>query len=69
MATGAWDRTAAVLATIENVNRDPKKGRPVKPSERNPFRRSRQRAGIRLTAGNIGALKALVGKRRTVEGR
>ena len=68
MAKGAWDRTSAVIAAVVNVHRDPKKGRPARPSDFNPFTGSRSSKGIRLTADNIGTLKALVGKRRTSEG-
>lgn len=33
----AWGRTSAVLALIANVNRDPKKTRPFKPSDFDPY--------------------------------
>jgi hypothetical protein len=33
-----WDRTAAILATIVNINRDPRKSRPVSTRELNPYR-------------------------------
>lgn len=35
-----WDHTAAICATILNVNRDPKKSQPVDPAKLNPFRRT-----------------------------
>ena len=31
-----WSHTASVLAMIANVNRDPKKGKPLKPDDLNP---------------------------------
>ena len=33
----AWGHTSAVLALIANVNRDPKKTRPFKPSDFDPY--------------------------------
>ena len=35
-----WDHTAAICATILNVNRDPKKSQPIDPAKLNPFRRA-----------------------------
>ena len=32
-----WSRTAAVMALIAEVNRDPKKGRPFCPADFDPF--------------------------------
>jgi len=32
-----WGRTSATLALIANVNRDPKKTRPFKPSDFDPY--------------------------------
>ena len=54
-----WDHTASIVATIVNVNRDPKKS-PVPASRFHPFDggRGRQR-GIPITAENIGLLKAV----------
>jgi len=33
----AWAHTSAILALIANVNRDPKKTRPFKPSDFDPY--------------------------------
>ena len=33
----AWQRTSAVMALIANVNRDPKRGRPFRPADFDPF--------------------------------
>ncbi|MFA5526637.1 MAG: hypothetical protein WC992_07425 [Acholeplasmataceae bacterium] len=41
--TAAWDQTALVVATVLNVNRDPKKGKPVNPDDINPYRRGKRR--------------------------
>lgn len=35
-SSDAWRHTAAVLALIANVNRDPRKQRPFKPEDFNP---------------------------------
>jgi hypothetical protein len=32
-----WAHTSAILALIANVNRDPKKGRPFKPADFDPY--------------------------------
>ena len=54
-----WDHTASIIATIVNVNRDPKKSAlPV--SRFHPYESKRRRQGIPITAQNIGVLKALV---------
>jgi len=67
MAEGAqrerWQRTSCILALIANANRDPKKGRRFKPADFNPFA-PRRKAGVPLTADNIGLLKRFVTKER-----
>lgn len=40
----AWDHTAAILATIINSNRDPKRSTPVDPNRINPYRKDERRA-------------------------
>ena len=52
-----WDTTAALLAMTFNVNRDPKKSRPARPSDFHPLVKSRPRSGVPITAGNIRMLK------------
>jgi len=32
-----WDRTAAILALTANINRDPRRGRPLTPADFNPY--------------------------------
>lgn len=32
-----WNHTASVLAMLANVNRDPKKGRPLRPADFHPL--------------------------------
>lgn len=36
-----WDRAAQVCALLVNVNRDPRKGKPVEPEDFNPYRQKR----------------------------
>lgn len=36
-----WDRAAQVCALLVNVNRDPRKGKPAKPEDFNPYRQKR----------------------------
>jgi len=56
----AWSHTAALLCLTANVSRDPKKHRPFRPDDFDPYARQakgRAKAGIPLTAGNVGMLK------------
>jgi len=59
-----WSHTAAVMALIANVNRDPKKGRAFRPSDFDPFSR-KTRTDYRRIAGKED-LKLL---REALEGR
>jgi hypothetical protein len=46
----AWSHTSAILALIANVNRDPKKTRPFKPSDFDPYSaKDRRDAAIEVT--------------------
>lgn len=46
----AWAHTSAVMTLIANVNRDPKKTRPFKPSDFDPYSaRDRRDAAIEVT--------------------
>jgi len=40
-----WNHTAAVMALLVNINRDPKKSRPAKPADFHPMVR-RRKAGM-----------------------
>jgi len=61
----AWNHTAAVLAMIANVNRDPKKGRVLKPDDFNPYASGRRKQGTAITTDNITILKrAFIDQRR-----
>ena len=58
-----WAHTSAILALIANVNRDPKKGRALKPADFDPYAAKEQRdEAIEVT--DMGVLKdAFVGTR------
>ena len=56
----SWARTASVMALIANANRDPKKTRPFKPSDFDPFARASKSA----PKVGIGVLKSVF-----IEGR
>ncbi|MBE3100137.1 MAG: hypothetical protein IMZ44_23710 [Planctomycetes bacterium] len=52
-----WGRMSSLLALIANVNRDPRRSRPFKPADFNPYEARRPGAGIPLTKKNIRLLK------------
>ena len=54
-----WNRTAALMALIANVNRDPKRGRAAKPADFHPMLQVRQEKA-RPLKGEIGMLKIFV---------
>lgn len=58
-----WRHTSQLMMVIANVHRDPKKGRPFKPSDFDPYQMGRGR-GIRIRRDNIRVLKALLPGRR-----
>ena len=68
-----WNRTAALLATVVNVNRDTKRHpAPYKPEEFNPYaQRSRRNDIVKLDAEqSVKALAGVLGgKARAKEGR
>jgi len=59
-----WDRTASVLAMLENCHRDPEKSRPVRPADHHPYhRKAKQPEGIVIDKSNVGLMReAFVGK-------
>jgi hypothetical protein len=61
-----WAHTSAVLALLANVNRDPKKARPFKPADFDPYAAPQAPAqGIEVNGETIGMLKsAFLGKGR-----
>ena len=57
-----WNHTAALMALLANVNRDPKRGRAFKPADFHPAlsqRQARTRPPAPLN-GEIGMLKIFV---------
>jgi len=53
-----WQHTSNLMALIANVNRDPKKGRPFRPSDFNPTLSKTSRPDvIVVTKENISLLK------------
>jgi len=58
-----WNHTAALLAMLANVNRDPKKGRSFKPADFHPAlpaRRKRTESPPPPLKGDITMLKVFV---------
>lgn len=51
-----WHHTSSVMALIANVNRDPKKTRPFRPSDFDPFA-DKTRHGIIIDKDNISVLR------------
>ncbi|NLW83533.1 MAG: hypothetical protein GXY41_03865 [Phycisphaerae bacterium] len=62
----AWQHTSALLALIANVNRDPKRTKPFKPSDFNPMQNNTSRPdAVVVDKENVSLLKALfTGDRR-----
>ena len=52
----AWAHTSAVLALLANVNRDPKKTRPFRPADFDPYT-ARDKKGEAIELKDMGALK------------
>ncbi len=61
-----WAHTSTVLAMIANVNRDPKKGRALKPDDFNPYADERRSNAIPVSDAKDAArvLRAAFGGRR-----
>lgn len=55
---GRWAHTSAILALIANVNRDPKKTRPYRPSDFDPFSASEKRDGA-IEVTDMAVLKVV----------
>jgi hypothetical protein len=53
-----WNHTAAVLAMIANVNRDPKKGRPLNPADFHPMQEAQVSAPLRPNV-SVSLLKTI----------
>jgi hypothetical protein len=61
-----WNHTASLMALMVNINRDPKKGRAVKPDDFHPFSGKQKSGGkgIPLTKSALHALVAGMKKRK-----
>lgn len=55
-----WNHTAALLALLANVHRDPRRRRPVTPAELHPLRQ----AAVPRPVGDLSILKAVFVDRR-----
>jgi hypothetical protein len=53
----AWNHTAAVMAMLANVHRDPKKTRAFRPKDFHPYHAGGSKSGIPLRKGNWELLK------------
>ena len=66
MADGAqrseWSRTSAMMAHLANINRDPKRTRPFKASDFDPFSQAAAGAPIVLDKTTINNLRQVLGK-------
>ncbi len=51
-----WRHTSSVMALIANVNRDPKRTRPFRPSDFDPFA-ERKQTGIMIDKDNVSVLR------------
>jgi hypothetical protein len=56
----AWDHTAQICAVIANCNKDPKKGRPFKAADFNPYTEKTGSTKLAATKENILALKPAI---------
>ncbi len=54
----AWNHTAAVLAMLANINRDPRKGRALRPADFHPAIQSKAN-GTKPLTGDIRMLKSV----------
>lgn len=53
-----WAHTSLLAAILANTNRDPKKGRPLKPDDFNPYATKRGGAdSIEVNGNTIGLMK------------
>jgi len=53
----SWSHTSLVCALLANAHRDPKKGRPFRVDDFNPYGRETSGQAIEVTRDNIGTLR------------
>ncbi len=61
-----WAMTSSLLALLANCHRDPKKSRPLKPADFDPFSRG-QNSSERIPA-DVGVLKDVFIKKKAEQG-
>ena len=65
-----WAHTSLVCALIANANRDPKKGRPFKPSDFDPYARQDRRSAKTADKESLAILReALEAQKGNEHGR
>ena len=52
-----WAHTSILCALIANANRDPKRGRPLKPSDFDPYARQERRERVIVDSESLVMLK------------
>ena len=59
-----WAHTSLLCALVANANRDPKRSRPVKPEDFDPYARQDRRERIDADSGSLSMLReALTGRK------
>ena len=59
-----WAHTSLICAVVANANRDPKRGRPFKPSDFDPYVRQERRQRVEADGESLALLKeALTGQK------
>lgn len=59
-----WAHTSLLCALVANANRDPKRSRPVKPEDFDPYARQDRRERTVVDSGSLSLLKeALMGRK------
>jgi len=65
-----WAHTSLLCALVANANRDPKRGRPFKPSDFDPYARQDRRERTDVDRESLATLKeALTGRKGSEHGR
>lgn len=58
LVSAQWNHTSAILAMLANINRDPKKGRPLTPADFHPIQGRKKQEPVVLK-GDIRLLKTV----------
>ncbi|MCE9530349.1 MAG: hypothetical protein K8T89_04340 [Planctomycetes bacterium] len=54
-----WSHTSSILAMLANAHRDPKKSRPFKPADFNPYQRTNEGPNAQVAKVGVQVLKQL----------